>query len=147
MGLGQSIEPVIEEIDEGAEDLRSAPGVRLEEVTEGEFREADGGEEVLGLAVEAEDPNGVGVVVGVVEVLQRREPDLVIGAITKKHKEEEEVARVRVRVRRIRVFSGRVLVVPERVDAGEEVEEDGEEEVGGGRGEIVGFEGRRDDAL
>lgn len=71
---GELLVPVVEEVDEGAEDLHEAARVWAEEVAEREPGELDGLEESVGPLVEAEDPDALPIVLRVVERRQRVEP-------------------------------------------------------------------------
>jgi hypothetical protein len=71
---GEPLLPVEKEVDEGAEDLGDAARAGAEEVGEGEVLEVDGLEEGLGLAVEAQHPEGLQVVLRVVQRRQVAEP-------------------------------------------------------------------------
>lgn len=66
--------PVEEEVDEGAEDFDDADRMGAEEVGEGEALELDGFKECPRLLVEAQHPYALGVVLRVVERLQRIKP-------------------------------------------------------------------------
>ena len=66
--------PVEEEVDEGAEDLDDAARGGAEEIGEREILELDGLEEGPRLVVEAQHPDGLRVVLRIVQRLQVAEP-------------------------------------------------------------------------
>lgn len=66
--------PVKEEVDEGAEDVDDAARAGAEEIGEREILELDGLEEGPRLVVEAQHPEGLRVVLRVVQHLQLAEP-------------------------------------------------------------------------
>lgn len=70
--------PVIYEVDDGAKDLKGALGIRLDEIAKIKAAEPDGGEHALDLAVQIEGPDGIHMVVGVIQKLESTESDLYI---------------------------------------------------------------------
>lgn len=72
---------MVDEIDDGAENVNGPLAVGQQEISELEIGVLDQGEHVLDLAIEVEDPDRIDEVVGVVQQLQRGEFDLVVGSI------------------------------------------------------------------